>query len=212
MPLLGKRPQARQRIFVPGQRDVEIEFPGILHELLRTFPNVDRRVRQHRRGADGEIRKRAAGMGQDDLAPSVPPHDTRHYHVDGRARGLVWVVNHRLRQVRIHQPRVDGVCGVHKHDSGLGVQVPPDLFKVRVAQVVVVGAVAREERDAVGAQLVERAVDFGQGGVGVEERGQRGEEAVAAGAGVADPGGGVVDVAGEGDGVGARGDGHAWSR
>ena len=152
-------------------------------------------------------------MGQDDLAPLVPPQDTRHHHVDSRARGLVRVVNHRLWEVDVDQVRVDGVSGVHEDDGALGVQMLPDLFKVRVAQVVVVSSVAGEEGHAVCSQLVERAVHLDEGGVGVvQDRGQRGEEAVPAWTvGVSDLGGGVVDLAGEGDCGGARGDCYAWS-
>ena len=212
MPLPSKRPQARQRILVPGQRDVEIKSPRVLDELLRTDPHIHRRVGQHRGGADGEIRKRAPRVREDDPAPSIPPQDPAHHHVDGRARGLVRVVDHRLREVGVREPRVRGVGGVHEDDGGLGVQVLPDRFEIGVAQIVVGGTVAREERDAVRAQLVEGAVHLREGGArGVQDGGQSGEEAVAARVGVTDAGGGVVDLAGETDGVGARGDCHAWS-
>ena len=225
MPLLGKRPQTRDRILVPGQRDVEIKPPRVLDELLRASSNVfvvpvvpavdgcggGGRVGQQRRGADREIREGPAGVGKDDAAPSVPAHDARHDHVDRRARRLVRVIDDGEREAGVDTARVDGVGRVHEDDGALGVEVPPDAVEVPVAEVVVVGPVAREEGDAVGAQVVQGAVRFGEGGVRfVEDGGEGGEEAVAAGGvGVADLGGGVVDAAGEVDGGGAGGDGHA---
>lgn len=91
---------------------------------------MQRGVREHLRGAGGEIGERAAaGVGQDDLAPSIPPHDARHGHVDARPHRLVGVVNHRQRQVGVDGARVGGVGRLHEDDGPLRVEPAPERFK-----------------------------------------------------------------------------------
>lgn len=82
--------------------------------------------------------------------------------------------------------RIDGVGRVDEDDGVASVQFFPDGGVLRVAEVLVLDAVAGEEGDAVGVEGVEGVFDFGESALRVEQVGHGGEEAVLGGVGVAE--------------------------
>ena len=92
---------------------------------------------------------------------------------------------------------VDGVGGMDEDDGGATVEFCPYSDEVQVAQIVVVGAVARHENDTTGVQRVEGVGYLGQGEVGSEECWHGCEEAIVFGIRGRDGGAGFIDLAGE---------------
>ncbi len=88
------------------------------------------------------------------------------------------IVKHGLGEGGMDEVGVDGVSRVDEDDGLSFAQLCPDGDKGFVAKVGFTLAIASEEGDAVGAEVVECVGDFGEGGLGVEEGGERGEEAI----------------------------------
>ena len=77
------------------------------------------------------------------------------------------VVEHGPRQVLVHGRSVRGLGRVHEDDRFSSVEFCPHGLEGWVAEVLVPGAVAGEEGDAVGVEGVVGVADFGEGGGGV---------------------------------------------
>jgi len=148
-------------------------------DLLSAHPNTHWRLRQQPRHAVNERGERAAGMREDDLHARELLRASLQDEVDGRAARLMRVVEQRLRRVCVDERRVDRVRRVHEHDRRSPVQLRPHRHELLVPEIRVPGAVPRVDDDAVCVQYVEGVCDLSQGGGGVEEGGQAGEEAVA---------------------------------
>ena len=155
-------------------------------------------MREKASGAVDEVRQRAPGVREDDLAAGVGAQGVVDDEVHCRPARLVRVVEHRLGQGFVDQVRIDWVGGVDEDDGFAPAEFGPDGLEVWVAEVVVVGAVAGEEGDAVGVEDVEHVCDLFEAGFGVEERGDGTEDTVAFGVVVAELGDVVVQLAGEG--------------
>lgn len=208
-PRRRKLQQQIQRVLVRGQCQIIVKAPRVLQELLRWL-GAEPVVRQHVCRARGEIRQRAAGVGEDDSTPGVLAQPVAHDEVHGRAGRFVRVVDHGLREGGIDEIGVGEVGGVDEDDGGAGGEGGPDGDEVGVAEVAVSGAVAGVEGYAIRVEDVEGVGDFGEGGVeGVEEGGEGGEEAEGGGGGVPDRGRVFVDGAGELGRCGALEDGAA---
>ena len=97
--------------------------------------------------------------------------------VDGGTARFVRVVDHGLREGRIHKACVDKVGRVDEDDCFAPGELCPDRFQGRMPEVEMPFAISGVQSDAVGMQLVEGIGDFRQGGGDViEDGGKRGEE------------------------------------
>ena len=95
-------------------------------------------------------------MGEDDLAVwRVFCERVGDYETYCRASCFMWIVDDWLRKIRGNQSGVHGVGRVDEDHGFSVVQGFPDGYKPGIAQVGVAFAVAGEERDAIGLQLVE---------------------------------------------------------
>ena len=151
-----------QGVLVRRQRRVVVELAAILPALLGRLlgePAVGEKVED----AVGEVRKCTASMCENDLDIREFADGVHGHEIDCRAAGFVAVVDHGLREHRIHEIRFDGVGGVHEHHRAALVQLGPDGAEGRVPEVVVLRAVARVQRHAVGAEVVQAVRNFREG-------------------------------------------------
>jgi hypothetical protein len=195
-----------------GQGQVEVEGAGVLEDLVG---GLGREVGlEHDVGdAFDQVGQRAAGVRQDHLAVRVVALRVRQDQVHGRPRRLVRVVDHGLQQGRIRKVRVDGVRGMHEDDGLAPVELRPDGRERLAAQIVVARSVSREDRHTVRLERVERVGDLSQRALRVEQRRQRGEEAVSRRVLVAQPGGVLVHLSRQlSGGLRVVGDGGARRR
>ena len=152
---------------------IEVKVSRLLQYLLRRPPDRDGRVRQHACDAVDQVRQRAAGVREDDLASGVGAQRAVHQQIHGRAPRFVRVVEHRLRQRGMDEPRVDG-RGWMDEDYGLApAELRPDGPEILVAEIVQVQAIAGVESDAISIQFVERVGNFCERGAGVKEGRER---------------------------------------
>lgn len=105
-------------------------------------------------------------MREYDLAAGVRADGAGGDHVAGGARGFVRPVHHGLRQRRVDEFEVVVVHRVHENHGASFVQMIPYRLQIGGAEIQI--AVAREDRNAVGFELVQRKVDLGNGELRVD--------------------------------------------
>ena len=132
--------QRPQRVLVGRERGIKVELSRVFQELggavrlcTATEPIVGKQVR----GARGEERQRAAGVGQDDLDAGVAAQGAARDEVDGRAARFVGVVDDGLGEAGVDEGGIGAVGRVYEDDGGTAVELFPQRGKGRVAQVAV---------------------------------------------------------------------------
>lgn len=122
-------------------------------------------------------------MREDNLDVGVGAHRPRGDEVDGRPRRFMRVVDHGLWEAGIHKCGVLGVRGVDKHHGLARLEQVPGGLEVRVAEVMVVTAVASVEDYSVGMEDVQGILYLRMCRDRVEKRRNVGEESVSRGLG-----------------------------
>ena len=107
-------------------------------------------------------------MREDDLATGVGAQRVVDNEVHSCSARLVRVVEHGLRHGLVDEIRIHGMCRVDEDYRLPAAELCPDGFEVWVAEVVVVGAVAGEEGDAVGVEDIEHVCNLLEAGFCVE--------------------------------------------
>lgn len=141
-------------------------------------------MREHPGHAVDQIRQSATRVGEDDFAIPDEGHYVADDHVDRSPARLLWVVEHRLRQVLVDESRVHPMRGVDKDDCLAPVQFLPDRLELVMAEVEIPFAIAGEQDHTVCVQDVQRVPHFLQRELRVKEIWEACEEAIRSRVGV----------------------------
>ena len=120
-------------------------------------------------------------MGEDDFAVRESLKRIANQHTHGGTTSFMGIVEHWLGKGGMDEVGVDRMSWVDEDDRFSFVQLGPDGGELCVAEVCFAVTIASEEGDAVGGKMVEGVGNLGEGGLGVEQGGKRGEEAVGSG-------------------------------
>lgn len=113
-------------------------------------------------------------MREDDFARRELALATTDDEIAGRARRFVRVVDDGLGQLGARPYGRGCVARVDENDGGTLIELGPDGLKVLVAEILAV--IGREERDAIGLELVKCVFESFDRTLDVREAGQRAEE------------------------------------
>ena len=125
-----------------------------------------------------KVRQSAAGMRQDDLAARKVLERIAHEQVHSSAASFMRIIKHRLGQGGMDKVGIDRVSWVDEDDSLSFTQLCPNGSKTLMAEVGFAIAIAGEKGDTVSCEVVKGIGDLAEGGLGVEERGERGKKSI----------------------------------
>ena len=126
MPRPRNLKQRLQRRPIRTNRRIEIKPARLLHHLGGAFAHAHRRHGKHPRRTMDQVRQRPPSVRENDLASRVRAQRVAHNQTHRRSPRLMRIIEHRLRQRRMDQSRIDWMRRVHKHHRFTLAQLCPN--------------------------------------------------------------------------------------